>query len=107
MLDGDPASLPKKGRSFLPKFSAHIYCAPTAGWIKMALGMEVGISPGDFVLDGDQPRFPKRGRSLTQFSARVYCGQTVGWIKMPLGTKVGLSPGDALSMVSYGRCQNS
>jgi len=25
-----------------------------AGWIKMPLGMEVGLSPGDFVLDGNQ-----------------------------------------------------
>ena len=24
-----------------------------AGWIKMPLGVEVGLSPGDFVLDGD------------------------------------------------------
>ena len=38
-----------------PKFSAHIYCGQTAGWIKMALDMEVGLSPGDFVLDGDPP----------------------------------------------------
>ena len=24
-----------------------------AAWIKMPLGMEVGLDPGDFVLDGD------------------------------------------------------
>ena len=24
-----------------------------AAWIKMPLGMELGLSPGDFVLDGD------------------------------------------------------
>jgi len=30
-----------------------VYCGQTAGWIKMVLGMEVGLSPGDFVLDGD------------------------------------------------------
>jgi len=24
-----------------------------AAWIKMSLGMEVGLRPGDFVLDGD------------------------------------------------------
>jgi len=29
----------------------------------MVLGMEVGLSPGDFVLDGDPAAFPKRGRS--------------------------------------------
>ena len=28
-----------------------------AGWIKMPLGMiELGLGPGDFVLDGDQAR---------------------------------------------------
>jgi len=26
---------------------------PMAAWIKMPLGMEVGVGPGDFVLDGD------------------------------------------------------
>jgi len=25
----------------------------TAGWIKMPLGTEVGLDPGDIVLDGD------------------------------------------------------
>jgi len=49
----------------------------------MPLGMEVGFSPGDFVLDGDPAPFPKRGRS-PQFSAHVYCGQTAGWMKMAL-----------------------
>jgi len=29
-----------------------------AGWIKMSLGMEVGLGPGDFMLDGD-PAPPK------------------------------------------------
>jgi len=29
-----------------------VYCGQTVGWIKMALGMEVGLSPGDFLLDG-------------------------------------------------------
>ena len=31
--------------------------------MKLVLGMEVGLSPGDFVLDGDLVPFPKRGRS--------------------------------------------
>jgi len=49
--------------------------------------MEVGLGPGDIVLDDD----PKR--HSPHFSAPVYCGQAAGWIKMPLGTKVGLGPG--------------
>ena len=32
-----------------------------AVWIKMPLGMEVGLSPGDFVLDGDPALSPKGG----------------------------------------------
>jgi len=30
------------------------YCGQTAGWIKMKLGTEVGLSPGHTVLDGTQ-----------------------------------------------------
>ena len=77
-----------------PPFSAHICCGQMAAWIKMPLGMEVGLGPGNFVLDGDPaPPSPKRGWS-PQFSVHVYCGQTAGWIKMVLGTEVGLSPCD-------------
>ena len=64
-----------------------------AGWIKMPLGMEVGLGSGDFVLDGDLAPLPKKGRS-PQFSAHVYCGQTAAWIKMPLGTEIGIGPDD-------------
>jgi len=48
-------SLPsaKKGGEPPPQFLAHFYCGQTAGCIKMPLGMEVGLSPGDLVLDGD------------------------------------------------------
>jgi len=59
----------------------------------MPLGTEVGLSPGDFVLNGDTATSPKRGRS-PQFSAYVYCGQTAGWIKMALGMEIDLSLGD-------------
>ena len=47
-----------------PHFSAHVYYGKTAGWIKTALGMELGLIPGDFVLDGD-PVLPsqKLGRA--------------------------------------------
>ena len=72
------------------------YCGQTAGCIKMPLGMEVDLSPGDFVLDED-PAPTQKGRSPTQFSAHVYCGQTAAWIKIPLGTEVGLGPGDIVS----------
>jgi len=41
----------KTGQS--PQFSADVYCGQTAGWIKMPVGMEVGLGPGHIVLDGD------------------------------------------------------
>jgi len=42
----------------------------------MPLGREVGLDPGDIVLDGDPPPAPQRG-TAPQFSAHVYCGQMV------------------------------
>ena len=59
MLDGDPAPLPQRGTA--PQFSAYICCGQMATRIKIPLGMEVGFSPGDFVLDGDRTPSPQRG----------------------------------------------
>jgi len=70
-----------------------VYCGHTVGWIKMKLGMEVGLSRGDVVLDGDLAAPPQKVHS-PQFLAHVCCGQTAGWIKMPLGMEVDLSPGN-------------
>jgi len=50
-----------KGQSRRPQFSAHFYCGQTAGCINMPLGMEVGFSPGDFLLDGDPFPPPQKG----------------------------------------------
>jgi len=61
----------------------------------MPLGMEIGMSSGDFVFDGD-PAPPQKKHSLAQFLAHVYCGQTAEWIKMPPGTEVNLGPGDVV-----------
>ena len=54
------SSLPYKGGVAPSQFSAHVYCAQTAGCIKMQLDMEVGLCPGEFVLDGD-PAPPQKG----------------------------------------------
>jgi len=59
---GTQLHLPKKGAEPAPQFSAHVYCVQTTGWIKMALGMEVGLGLGHIVLDGDPAPLPKRGR---------------------------------------------
>ena len=65
---GTQLPFPKRGQS--PQFSAHYYCVQMAGCIKMPLGMEVGLSPGDFVLDGDSAPSPK-GRSPPIFGPRL------------------------------------
>jgi len=51
VLDGDPPLRPQRGTS--PNFSAYVCCGPTAGWIKIPLGTEVGLGPDHIVLDGD------------------------------------------------------
>jgi len=34
------------------------------GWMKLVLGIEIGLSPGDLVLDGEPVPLPDKGRSL-------------------------------------------
>jgi len=94
---GGPWSRPhcaRWGPSSPPQFKAHFCCGQTAGCIKMPLGMNVGFSPGDFVLDGDSALPPQKGGGAPKFSAYVYCGQMARCIKMPFGMEVGLTPGD-------------
>jgi len=64
---------PPKGQSPPKNFFGPCLCGKTAGWIKMLLGMEVGLDPCHIVLDGDQAP-PPRG-TARQLSAHVYCGQ--------------------------------
>ena len=56
-----PRSSPQKGGG-APQFSAHVYCGHTAGWMKLVLGTDVGLIPGNFMLHGDPAPSPKRGR---------------------------------------------
>ena len=86
-LSSSPPSPKGRAQQPTPNFR-HTYWVQTAGWIKMPLGIEVGLGPGHIVLDGDL-----KGAQPLQFSAHVYYGQTAGWIKMPLGTEVDLGPG--------------
>ena len=55
------SSPPKNGPEPPPQFSAHVCCGQTAGWIKMALGMDVGLGPGHIVLDGEPAPLPQKG----------------------------------------------
>jgi len=63
-------------------------------WIKISLGMELGLDLGDFVLDGDPLPRTQKGGGHPKFSAHVYCDQTAGWMKLLLRMVVGLSPGE-------------
>ena len=64
VLDGDPALLPYRG--IVPsQFSANVRCGQTAGWTKMPLGMEVGLDPGDVVLNGVAA--PLKGAQTSSF----------------------------------------
>jgi len=59
----------------------------------MPLGMEVGLSPGDFALDGNPAPSPKRGWSPQIFGP--YLLWPNGWMDQDgAGIEVGLSPGD-------------
>jgi len=49
-----------------PQFSTHARCGQTAGLTKMLVGMEVGLDPGDFVLDGD-PAPPRHSPHTPNF----------------------------------------
>jgi len=54
VLDGDPAPPPPKGHSptiFDPY--APICCGQMAAWIKISLGMELSLDPGDVVIPVD------------------------------------------------------
>jgi len=63
------------------------------GWIKMPLGTEVSLCPGDIVCwIGIQ--LPPQKRHSPQFSVHVYCGQTAVCVRISLGPEVGLSLGD-------------
>ena len=57
---GTQLSLPK-GAQPPAQFGAHICCGQMAAWIKMSLGMELGLGPGDFMLDGKLAPPPQRG----------------------------------------------
>ena len=64
------------------------------GWIKIKLGMQVGLSPGHIALDEDPAPPPPKGHT-PQFSAHICYGQMAAWIKMSLiDTELGLGPGD-------------
>ena len=71
VLGEDPASShsPKGAQPTPPQFSSHICRGQMAAWIKMSLGMEVGLDPGDIVLyrDTAPPQKKEKGIALPMF----------------------------------------
>jgi len=61
-----PSCPQKQGHTHPTQFLAHFYCGQTAGWIKVPLGTEVNLGPGDVVLDDPVARSPKGGGAVTQ-----------------------------------------
>ena len=59
----------KKGNN--PQFAVHVCCGQTAGWIKMPLGTEVDLGPGDIVLDENPARRQGGRHNTPNFSQRV------------------------------------
>jgi len=93
MLHGDPAP-PKRGTA-APHFLAHVYCGQTAGWIKVPLGVQVGLSPCHIVLDGD-PALPWKGSQQppnTIRGLRVHAAQSVSRVSNTRG-----KPGNLLEI---------
>ena len=65
----------------------------------MSLGIEVGLGPGDFVLDGDPAPPPQKGGRapspiVMPVSIVAKRLDASAYVKMPLDVEVGLSPGD-------------
>ena len=68
-----------------------------AGWIKMPLGKDVDLRPGDIVLDGDPA--PK-GTQPPNFRPMFIVAKLLGG--STLGTEVDLSPGDIVQLCYMG-----
>jgi len=62
-----PSSPRERGTEAPPHFSAHVYCAQTAGWIRIPLGTEVGLGSGDIVLDWNPDLPTERDNSSPHF----------------------------------------
>jgi len=57
-----------------PHFSAHVYCGKTAAWIRIPLGTEVRLGPGDIVLDGDPAPSRKGAQQSSTFRPTALAG---------------------------------
>jgi len=92
VLDGNPASLSKKGAEPPPNFGPisivvkPLYVSGTTWYGGRPQPMRHCVTWG--------PSSPSPKREQPPILANIRCGQTVGWTKMPLDMEVGLGPGD-------------
>ena len=84
---GTQLPLPKWGTA--PNFRFMSVVAKRLDELRMPLGMEVELSPGNIVLDEDPAPPPKKNGHGTPFN----CGPTVGHIKMKRVMQVGIGNG--------------
>jgi len=71
----------------------------------MPLGMDVGLSPDDFVLDGDPAPLPKKGEAPNFWSTSVVAkrlhGFLIGWVLVyGISTDHFSGPGGAIGPLS-------
>jgi len=64
-----------------------VYCGKTVGWIKMPLGTEVGLVPGDIVLDGNQRPHGKGNSSPPLFGPCLFRTMSVGAKRSPISVR--------------------
>jgi len=80
---------PPGKRGGAPTIFGPCLLCPKAGRIKTTLGIQVGISPGDVVLDEDPAPLPEYGGGApSPIFGPFPLGQTAGCIKMPLRMEV-------------------
>jgi len=93
---GTQVPLLKKWAKLPTQFLAHVHCGQTAGWIKTALGTEVGLGPCHIVLDGDPAPLPQKWaeppnyRAISIVAKQLY----VSGYHLVRTTEVGHSLGD-------------
>jgi len=71
----------------LSVLSVTVYGGQTVGWIKMKFGMQVGLSPGHTVLDGDPPPLTPNFRPISVVA------KWLDGLRRHLTRRLGLGPG--------------
>jgi len=64
-----------------PVCDVGVYCGQTVGWIKVKLGMQVGLGPGHIVLDGYPAPLTKNGADFDPYLlwANGWMDQNASW----------------------------